>query len=245
MHVDNVHWHARKSIYSAHASVTHCRRVSPPGREGLAILALRKLHRQPYFFSRMNLLPSTGLLCQGRVGRHAPGAAARFVGQSLHTRLQKPLRPFVDKAAADPDRGSNVTDRHPISQEQDHPAPSGTSRRNGGSPLPRLERLTFRRCEADREGGGASTRHTATFSAGENGAFSQGSRPCFPATGSIIYPNAPKNITVSYKKSNQYLSPTIPGEGQGWREAVRKHAWSTPAETHSAHKTISHNIYLF
>ena len=32
-------------------SRTHCRRVSPLGREGLAILALRKLYRQPYFFS--------------------------------------------------------------------------------------------------------------------------------------------------------------------------------------------------
>jgi hypothetical protein len=50
------------------ASHTHCRRVSPLGRERLAILALRKLNRQPYFFSLLNLSPSTVLLCQERLG---------------------------------------------------------------------------------------------------------------------------------------------------------------------------------
>jgi hypothetical protein len=111
----------------------------------------------------MNLSPSTVLLRQGRLGQYAPVAAARFVGQSLYALLQKPLRPLVDKAAADPDRSGNVADRHPISQEEDNPAPSGTSCRDGGGPLPCLQRLTFSRGEADREGGGASTRHTATL----------------------------------------------------------------------------------
>src|SRR4030095_11242810 len=51
MQAGRVRWHTLMYLYSAHASVTHCRRVSPLGREGLAILALRKLYRQPYFFA--------------------------------------------------------------------------------------------------------------------------------------------------------------------------------------------------
>jgi hypothetical protein len=50
MQAGSVYWHTLMYLYSTHASVTHCRRVSPLGLEGLAILALRKLHRQPYFF---------------------------------------------------------------------------------------------------------------------------------------------------------------------------------------------------
>src|SRR5262245_4591650 len=56
-------------------------------------------------------------LRQGRVGRHTPVAAARFVGQSHHPFLQKPLHPLVDKTTANPDRGGNVGDRNPIGHE--------------------------------------------------------------------------------------------------------------------------------
>jgi hypothetical protein len=34
--------------------------------------------------------------------RPSPPAAAGFVGQALYPVLQKPLRPFVDKAPSDP-----------------------------------------------------------------------------------------------------------------------------------------------
>jgi len=49
--------------------------------------------------------------------RHAPMTTPWLVNQALYTLLQKPLRPFIDKAAADPDRGSNVGDRYAIGQE--------------------------------------------------------------------------------------------------------------------------------
>jgi hypothetical protein len=42
------------------------------------------------------------LLRHGLWARHTPHAAARFVGQSCEPCLQKPLRPFRDKPAADP-----------------------------------------------------------------------------------------------------------------------------------------------
>ena len=53
----------------------------------------------------------------GRLARHTMRAAARLVSQSLQALHQKPLHPFVDKAPADPDRGSNVGNRHPISDK--------------------------------------------------------------------------------------------------------------------------------
>jgi hypothetical protein len=53
--------------------------------------------------------------CGGSLARHAP--TARFVRQSLDALRQKALRPFVYKAPADPDRGSNVDDRYPIGDE--------------------------------------------------------------------------------------------------------------------------------
>jgi len=37
--------------------------------------------------------------------------------QTRQTLLQKTLHPLVDIAPADPDRGGNVGDRHPISHE--------------------------------------------------------------------------------------------------------------------------------
>jgi len=133
--------------HEAHSRTVYMRRRSLLGREGLAILTLRKLHRQPYFFvavfcavtlhlavlgsCALNLLPSTMLsdrgpgtsrapivlLRQGRGGRHAPRATARLVGQPRQALLQKPLRPLVDKAATDPHRGGNGADRMPISEE--------------------------------------------------------------------------------------------------------------------------------
>src|SRR5712691_3886086 len=57
------------------------------------------------------------LLRQGWLARHAPVAPARFVGQSFYALLQKPLHPFVDKAAADPDRGGDVGNPYPIGHE--------------------------------------------------------------------------------------------------------------------------------
>jgi hypothetical protein len=44
-------------LYSAHVSVAHALPEGEPlGREGLAILALRKLYRQPYFFRRCTVM---------------------------------------------------------------------------------------------------------------------------------------------------------------------------------------------
>jgi hypothetical protein len=41
----------------------------------------------------------------------------RLIGQPCKALLQKPLHPFVDKVAADPDRGGNMGDRNPIGNE--------------------------------------------------------------------------------------------------------------------------------
>src|SRR6266851_6439349 len=57
------------------------------------------------------------LLHQGLLAWDAPVAASRLVGQSLQALLHKPLRPLVDKAAADPHRGGDVDNGHPISEE--------------------------------------------------------------------------------------------------------------------------------
>ena len=51
------------------------------------------------------------------LARHAPMAAAGFVGQSLYPVLQKPLHPLGDKAPADPDGLGNMGNWHPIGQE--------------------------------------------------------------------------------------------------------------------------------
>jgi hypothetical protein len=167
----------RASTRRTRASRTHCQRVSPLRREGLAILALRTLNRQPYFF--ISLLSSSlwerrkvahlicyPIPCSTASVQRAPRAAARFVDPSLQVLRQKPLHPFVDKTTADPNRGGHVGNRHPISQEQNNPALSGTPRRDGAGVLPCQQRLAFRRREADRERGGASTRHPKTSQAG-------------------------------------------------------------------------------
>lgn len=182
--IDTYRWEAysrvllRASTRHTRASRTHCQRVSPLRREGLAILALRTLNRQPYFFHlfavqlplgapescAFNLYP---IPCPIASVQRAPRAAARFVGPSLQVLRQKPLHPFVDKTADDPNRGGHVGNRHPISQEQNNPALSSTPRRDGAGVLPRQQRLAFGRRKADRERGGASTRHPKTSQAGE------------------------------------------------------------------------------
>ena len=57
------------------------------------------------------------LIVQGMRSLPASMAAAGLVGQSREALLEKPLYPFVDKAAADANRRGNVGDRHPVSQE--------------------------------------------------------------------------------------------------------------------------------
>jgi hypothetical protein len=49
--------------------------------------------------------------------RLGPVAAAWFVSQPRDALLQKPLRPLVDKAPADPNHVGNVGDRHLIGHE--------------------------------------------------------------------------------------------------------------------------------
>ena len=83
----------RASTRRTRASRTHCQRVNPLGREGLAILALRTLNRQPYFFisvlssSLWKRRKAAHLICyptpcSTASAQRAPRAAARFVDQS-------------------------------------------------------------------------------------------------------------------------------------------------------------------
>ena len=94
----------------ADVAITHTEDDSTPRDTDTA-------YREALGRSALNLSLSTVFLCQSRVRRHALGAAARSVGQSLYALLEKPLHPLVDKATADPDRRGNVGDRHPISDE--------------------------------------------------------------------------------------------------------------------------------
>ena len=66
------------------------------------------------------------LRLRGSLVRFAPTPAPtpRFVRQALDALLQKSLRPFVDVATVEPDHGSNVGDRDPIGEEEDHPGTS-------------------------------------------------------------------------------------------------------------------------
>ena len=109
-------------------------------------------------FSRVLIV----LLLERRGGWHAPRATVALVCQPFQTRVHKTSHPLVDKTSADADRRGNVGDRHPISQEENNPAPSGMPRRDGRRPLPRQQCLPFHWREVDREGGFASTRHTET-----------------------------------------------------------------------------------
>ena len=68
--------------------------------------------------------PAEALLAFEAILRERPdfltarmSAATSFVGQPEKPLLQKPLHPFIDKAAADPHRGSDVGDRDPIGHE--------------------------------------------------------------------------------------------------------------------------------
>src|SRR5437016_2710067 len=97
---------------------------------------------------------------QSRLARHAMSAAARLISQPLQPLLQKPLHPLVDKATADPDRGRHLRKGHPISDQQNNPAASGQPGAYRRCPLPGQQRPALGRCEADREGGGASTSHS-------------------------------------------------------------------------------------
>src|SRR5215468_4636199 len=107
-------------------------------------------------------------LCQGRHGRHAPAARSRSVGQPVETGLDKPLRPLVDKPAADSDGRSHRGNRHLLREEEDNPSPSGTPGRHGGGALPRQECVALGRCEPDRQSGFASTSHIETSQAGDD-----------------------------------------------------------------------------
>jgi len=90
-----------------------------------------------------------------------------LVGQPLYPVLQKPLRLLVDTATVGPDHGGDLGERYPIGQEEKNPPPSGTRRTDGRRPLPRRQRLTFLRCEVDRECGFPSTRHPAPSMQGD------------------------------------------------------------------------------
>jgi len=65
-------------------------------------------------------------------------------------------------ATAHPNHGGNGGNRHPVSHEYNNPRTAGKAGRGSDRTLPRQEELAFRRGEADREGSGASTRHTET-----------------------------------------------------------------------------------
>ena len=58
-----------------------------------------------------------GFISPGMRSLPASVATARLVSQSRQALLQKPLRPLVDKATADADRGGNGGDRDAIGQE--------------------------------------------------------------------------------------------------------------------------------
>jgi len=138
-------------------------RTSVPAREvGTAWVTLYRAPPRLAGTSRARAV----LLSEGRLAQHVPMATSWFVGQPLQTRLKKALRPLIDKASADPDRVGNLGDGDPIGQKENNPAPSSTAHSDGGRTLPREQRLAFRRREADREGGCASTSHTETSQEG-------------------------------------------------------------------------------
>jgi hypothetical protein len=57
------------------------------------------------------------VIAHGRRYPPASAATARFVGQALYARRQKPLHPLIDKTTADPDCRRNVRDCHAVRQE--------------------------------------------------------------------------------------------------------------------------------
>jgi len=101
---------------------------------------------------------------RGSLARYAPAPTPRFVRQSFDALLQKSPRPFVDKAPADPDPGSNVRDWDPIGYEEDNPGTPEQPDPDGGRPLPGEQPPAFLRREGDGERGFTSTSHTAPLS---------------------------------------------------------------------------------
>ena len=80
------------------------------GKQLPACVPLSHTHRFCAGASRAHVV----LLCEARLAPPATSAAAGLVGQPLQAPVQKPLEPFIDKAAADADRGGNLSKRHPI-----------------------------------------------------------------------------------------------------------------------------------
>src|SRR4030095_2640336 len=58
------------------------------------------------------------------------------VRQALAALRQKPLHPFIDKAAANPDRGRNGGDRLPLGDEEDYLGTPAKPRPDGRRPPP-------------------------------------------------------------------------------------------------------------
>src|SRR5215510_3569134 len=100
------------------------------------------------------------MIYQTSLARFDPAIISDLVVQPLHSLFQKSLHPLVDKAAADANCPRNISDRHPLSEEQHNAATSGKTSRDGRGTLPRQERLALRRRELHRESGFPSTRHT-------------------------------------------------------------------------------------
>src|SRR5437870_12808053 len=113
--------------------------------------------------------------------RPSPPAAAGFVGQSLYPVLQKPLRPFVDKAPSDPHHRGDLEHGQTISQQEKNPPTPGVSCRDGGRALPRRQRLALVSRETDHEGGFPSPRHSDPRSGVMRGPPGVGPRPFPPA----------------------------------------------------------------
>jgi hypothetical protein len=65
------------------------------------------------------------MLCVWRLRRRAAAPPSWFLFQPRQPVLYKALDPLVDMATVQADSGGHIGDRHPVSQEQDKPAPSG------------------------------------------------------------------------------------------------------------------------
>jgi hypothetical protein len=90
--------------------------------------------------------------CGSRQGRAAMAPPPRLVSEPRYPILEKPLCPLVHKAAVDADRRRNRADRHPFCDEEDNPPPTCQTSTDGRRSLPRPERVSFRRREADAQG---------------------------------------------------------------------------------------------
>ena len=95
--------------------------------------------------------------------RPAAAPPSWFIVQPRQPFLHKPLYPLVGMVPAQAHGRRNGGDRYPVRQEENNPGTSEQPSTDGGRPLPREERLAFRRREGDLERGCASTSHTAPF----------------------------------------------------------------------------------